>query len=79
MCCVTVEEGAGEGEGGGQNRGLSLKARLHQKKRKEGEEEEGAGRGESWTMGRGERVEEDKGRKEGGTWQVVAVGVGGGV
>lgn len=30
-------------------------------------------------MGRGEREEEDKGRKKGGTWQVVAVGVGGGV
>lgn len=75
MCCVTVE---GAEEGGGQNRGPSLKARQHQKKRKEGEEEEGVGRGESWTMGRGDRVEEDKGRKEGGTWQVVA-GVGGGV
>lgn len=76
MCCVTVE-GAEEEEGGGQNR--SLKARQHQKKRKEGEEEEGVGRGESWTMGRGERVEEDNGRKEGGTWHVVGVGVGGGV
>lgn len=74
MCCVTVEEGAEEGEGGGQNRGPGLKARQRQKKRKEG-----AGRGESWTVGSGERAEEDKGRKEGGTWQVVGVGVGGGV
>lgn len=79
MCCVTGEEGAEEGEGGGQNRGPGLKTRQHQKTGKEGEEEEGVGRGESWTRGRGERVEEDKGRKEGGTWQVVAVGAGGGV
>lgn len=61
-----------EGEGGGQKKGQSLEARQHQKMMEE--EEEVVGRGESWVVGKAERVEEDRCRKEGGTWEEVVVG-----
>lgn len=65
-------EEEGEGEEGGQRKVQSLEARKHQKVV---EEEEGvAGRAESWMVGKAERVEEDKGWRNGGTWEVVVLG-----
>lgn len=72
MAGVTGEEEVEEEVEAGQKKGQSLEARQHQKMM-EGEEEV-VGRGESWKVGKAEKVEEDKGRKEGGTWEVVVVG-----
>lgn len=71
MVGITGEEEVEEGGDGGQKKGQSLEARQHQKMMEE--EEEVVGRGESWMVGKAERVEEDKSRKEGGTWVVVVV------
>lgn len=49
-----------------------MEARKHQKVMEE--EKEAVGRAESWMVGKAERVEEDKARKKGGTWEVVVVG-----
>lgn len=72
MAGVTGEGEAEEGEAVGQNKGQSLEARQHQKMMEEGEEV--VGRGESCLVGKAESAEEDKGRKEGGTWEVGVVG-----
>lgn len=75
MAGVTAEVVEEEGEERGQSKGRRSEARQHQKRMEA--EEEVVGRGGSWTVGKAERVEEDKGRKEGGTWEEVVVGVGG--
>lgn len=71
MAGVTGEGEVEEGGDGGQKNGQSLEARQHQKMMEE--EEEVVGRGGSWMVGKAERVEEDKSRKEGGTWVAVVV------
>lgn len=72
MAGITGEEEVEEEEEGCQRKGQRSEARQHQKMMEE-EEEEVVGRGGSWKVGKAEREEGDKGRKEGGTWEVVLV------